>query len=222
MNKNQLFSLITAYAKNEWCNIPKDASVSENSLKLDALYNECFHCTKCSLYKNATNLVFGTGNPDAKIVFAGEAPGEEEDKQGLPFVGRAGQLLTRALEEAGSSREDVYICNVLKHRPPNNRNPNPDEIALCSSWLKAQLDIIKPRLIITLGNFSTKLLLDTTTGITRLRGKLHPSSLGYDIFPILHPAAILRNMNQFPEFLDDIKTAVKISLSANKNSGDDI
>jgi DNA polymerase len=133
------------------------------------------------------------GDPTADLMFIGEGPGAEEDKQGLPFVGRSGQLLDRlVLEEMGLTRDRFYIANVVKCRPPGNRDPQPDEIAACWPWLEAQLELIAPRVIITLGNFSSKLLLDTKVGITKLRGHSYEWRPGVQLVPTLHPAAVLR------------------------------
>ena len=128
-------------------------------------------CELCKLAAGRTQVVFGVGRPDADLLFVGEGPGEQEDLRGEPFVGRAGQLLTQLIEGIGLTRDDVYIANVVKCRPPGNRDPHPDEIEPCAPWLDRQLALIQPRVIVTLGNFATKLLLDTKEGITKLRGK---------------------------------------------------
>ena len=149
-------------------------------------------CTRCPLAQGRTNAVFGMGNPEADLVFVGEAPGAEEDKQGLPFVGRSGQLLDRLVaEEMGFTRDDVYILNTLKCRPPGNRDPQPGEIEACNPWLELQLDLIAPKVVVTLGNFATKLLLQTSEGITKLRGRTYPFR-GVVLVPTYHPAAVLR------------------------------
>ncbi len=151
-------------------------------------------CTRCPLAEGRTQVVFGEGDPDASLLVVGEAPGAEEDRQGRPFVGRSGQLLDRLLrEEAGLERSEVYIANVVKCRPPGNRDPRPDEIAACRPYLDAQRDAIGARVVLTLGNFSTKLLLDTTVGITRTRGQVYPfGPQGTVLIPTFHPAAALR------------------------------
>ena len=150
--------------------------------------------------------MFGVGDPDADLMFIGEAPGFHEDKQGEPFVGAAGQLLTRMLGEIGLRREDVYIANVLKCRPPANRDPLPDEIETCTPWLVEQLSIIQPSLVGTLGNFATKFVLNTSQGITRLRGQTFPWH-GRTVIPTFHPSAILRSggdgSKQFELFRED-------------------
>ncbi len=151
-------------------------------------------CTKCPLATTRTQVVFGVGDPHADLVFVGEGPGAEEDRQGIPFVGRAGQLLTSLIEGIDLRRDDVYICNVVKCRPPGNRDPLPAEIDACRPYLEAQLDFLEPRVVVTLGNFATKLLLDTKVGITKLRGQEHPYRGGQAVLiPTLHPAAVLRN-----------------------------
>jgi DNA polymerase len=153
-----------------------------------------------------TQVVFGVGHPDADLMFIGEAPGFHEDKQGEPFVGAAGQLLNRLLEGIGLAREDVYIANVLRCRPPGNRDPEPDEIEACTPWLVETISLVQPRLIMTLGNFATKYVLQTTQGITRMRGTVH-SWHGRTVIPTFHPAAILHGGGekspQFQEMRDD-------------------
>jgi uracil-DNA glycosylase len=163
--------------------------------ELVALYKEVSKCTKCPLHETRTKTVFGAGNADADLMFVGEAPGAEEDRQGLPFVGRAGQLLNQLLGEIGLSRDDVFICNVLKSRPPNNRDPQPGEIAACEPYLFEQVRLIQPRVVCTLGNFATKLLTGSQTGITRVRGTPQTHELGgrpVYLLPLFHPAAALR------------------------------
>ena len=167
-------------------------------------------CTRCGLAERRTNVVYGVGNPDADLLFVGEGPGFHEDQQGEPFVGAAGQLLTRMLAEIDLRREDVYIANVVKCRPPGNRDPQPDEIEACTPWLVEQVSLIQPSLVVTLGNFATKFVLNTTTGITRLRGQVFPWH-GRKVIPTFHPAAVLRsggdNSRQFGEFRDDLHLA---------------
>ena len=158
----------------------------------DELREHALACRSCPLAQTRTQVVFGAGNPTADLVFVGEGPGAEEDRQGIPFVGRAGGLLTRLIEGIGLTREDVYIANVVKCRPPGNRDPLPVEITACRPYLEAQLDFIGPRVVVTLGNFATKLLLDTKEGITKLRGREYPYRDGAVLIPTLHPAAVLR------------------------------
>jgi DNA polymerase len=159
---------------------------------LEAVATEALTCTRCGLAEGRTQVVFGMGDPQADLLFVGEGPGAEEDRQGLPFVGKSGQLLDRLLfEELGLTRDACYIANVVKCRPPGNRDPKPDEIAACRPWLQAQLDLIAPRVVVTLGNFASKALLDTKTGITRLRGRSYPFGDAV-LIPTFHPAAVLR------------------------------
>lgn len=165
-------------------------------------------CTKCRLAAGRTQVVYGVGAADAELLFIGEGPGFHEDQQGEPFVGAAGRLLTRMLGEIGLRREDVYIANVVKCRPPGNRDPQPDEIEACTPWLVEQVTLIQPTLIVTLGNFATKYVLNTTTGITRLRGQVFPWH-GRKVIPTFHPAAVLRSggegSRQFGELRDDFE-----------------
>jgi uracil-DNA glycosylase len=171
------------------------AGPGERRERLVALYREVSSCTRCPLHETRTKTVFGAGNADAELMFVGEAPGAEEDRQGLPFVGRAGQLLNELLGEIGLSREDVFIANVLKSRPPGNRDPQPAEIAACEPYLFEQVRLIEPKVVCTLGNFSTKLLSGSPAGITRVRGTPQVHELGgrpVFLLPLLHPAAALR------------------------------
>ncbi|MGN6201928.1 MAG: uracil-DNA glycosylase [Solirubrobacterales bacterium] len=171
------------------------ADAAERREQLVELYKEVQRCEKCPLHETRTKVVFGAGNADADVMFVGEAPGAEEDRQGLPFVGRAGQLLNQLLEEIGLSREEVFIANVLKNRPPGNRDPQPQEIQACEPWLWRQVALIEPRVVCTLGNFSTKLLSGSPTGITKVRGTPQVHELGgrmVYLLPLFHPAAALR------------------------------
>jgi uracil-DNA glycosylase len=158
---------------------------------LEDLAQEAATCTKCRLSAGRTQVVFGVGNPTADLMFIGEAPGFHEDKQGEPFVGAAGQLLTTLLAEIGLRRDDVMIVNVLKCRPPGNRDPLPDEIESCTPYLREQIRLVDPRIIMTLGNFATRYILERPGGITRVRGeRFHVE--GRIVIPTFHPAAILR------------------------------
>ncbi|HEU4707205.1 MAG TPA: uracil-DNA glycosylase [Solirubrobacterales bacterium] len=171
------------------------ASSAERRQKLVELYKVVQQCTKCPLHETRTKAVFGAGNADADLMFVGEAPGAEEDRQGLPFVGRAGQLLNQMLEGIGLARDDVFIANVLKSRPPGNRDPQPAEIEACEPYLWEQVRLIEPRVVCTLGNFATKLLTGSQTGITRVRGTPQVHELGSRmvyLLPLFHPAAALR------------------------------
>ena len=164
----------------------------------DDLERDALGCTKCPLAEaGRTQVVFGVGSRQADLVFVGEGPGAEEDRQGIPFVGRAGQLLTRLIEGIGMTRDEVYIANVVKCRPPGNRDPQPEEIETCRPYLDAQLAFLAPKVLVTLGNFATKLLLATKEGITKIRGQefSHVRADGGTavLIPTLHPAAVLRN-----------------------------
>lgn len=161
-------------------------------------------CQKCSLCETRTNTVFGAGDENAKLVFVGEAPGADEDKQGVPFVGRAGQKLTQIIEAMGLSRSEVYIANVLKCRPPGNRNPLPEEIQKCEPYLMAQLQFIEPKVICALGGFAAQTLLRTDTGISRLRGRFHTYQ-GIRLMPTYHPAYLLRNPKAKRDVWEDVQ-----------------
>jgi DNA polymerase len=166
---------------------------------LDEVAAAAHDCSQCKLAAGRTQVVFGVGRADAELMFVGEGPGQQEDLQGEPFVGRAGALLTQLIIGIGLTRADVYIANVVKCRPPGNRDPERDEIDACAPWLDHQLDLIRPRVLVTLGNFATKLLLDTSVGITKLRGRTFPfTRAGIDatVIPTLHPAAVLRGGGQ--------------------------
>jgi uracil-DNA glycosylase len=159
---------------------------------LAALATRAATCTRCPLHETRTQVVFGVGDPTSDLMFVGEAPGRDEDLKGEPFVGRSGQLLDRlVLEEVGLTRDRFYIANVVKSRPPANRDPLPAEIEACRPWLEAQLDLIDPKVVVSLGNFSSKLLLGTKEGITKLRGRSYPYRNGV-LIPTFHPAAVLR------------------------------
>jgi len=156
------------------------------------LEREALTCTKCPLASTRTQVVFGVGDPHADLLFVGEGPGEQEDLTGEPFVGRAGRLLTNLIEGIGLTRAQVYIANVVKCRPPGNRDPLPLEIESCRPYLEAQVAFIDPKVVVTLGNFATKLLLETKDGITKLRGQEFPYRDGAVLIPTFHPAAVLR------------------------------
>ena len=178
-------------------------------LSLDNVRKELGDCQRCPLGQVRINLVFGEGNPEADLVFVGEAPGADEDAQGRPFVGRAGQLLTRIISAMGLSRKDVYICNILKCRPPGNRNPKQDEIHTCEPFLIKQLKAINPKAICALGTFAAQTLLKTGTPITVLRGRFH-SYQGIKFMPTYHPAYLLRNPGSKKQVWDDIQMVMKI------------
>lgn len=162
-------------------------------------------CARCKLHTlGRSRIVFGVGNPKARLMFVGEAPGEEEDKQGEPFVGRAGQLLTKIIEAIGLTRDQVYIANVIKSRPPGNRNPEPDEVAACEPFLFRQIDVIRPLVIVALGKFAAQSLLRTVEPISRIRGKAFEFR-GATLIPTYHPAYLLRNPSAKREVWDDMK-----------------
>ncbi|MDP3730491.1 MAG: uracil-DNA glycosylase [Candidatus Omnitrophota bacterium] len=201
---------------------PKDTPESLESLK-----GEVSKCVSCDLHTTRRNVVFGSGNPKARLMFVGEAPGEDEDLQGLPFVGRAGQLLTKIIEAMGLKRQDVYIANILKCRPPKNRAPLPPEISACADNLRRQIDLIKPKVICTLGKFASQTLLKTETPITALRGKFqeYPAfdltsggipperdrrrDNGIKVMPTFHPAYLLRNPQDKKLVWEDMKNIRK-------------
>jgi uracil-DNA glycosylase family 4 len=184
-------------------------TAEERREQLVALFNEVKDCTKCPLHETRTKAVFGAGDANADLMFVGEAPGAEEDRQGLPFVGRAGQLLNQMLEEIGLSREEVFIANVLKSRPPGNRDPQPLEIEACRPYLFEQVRLIEPTVICTLGNFATKLLSGNPAGITKVRGAPQVHELGgrtVFLLPLFHPAAALRTPAVKETLREDLAT----------------
>jgi uracil-DNA glycosylase family 4 len=185
------------------------ADAAERRERLVEVYRKASVCTKCPLSEGRTQVVFGNGNADADLMFVGEAPGAEEDRQGVPFVGRAGKLLDELLGEIGVSREDVFVANVLKCRPPGNRDPQPEEIESCRPYLEEQVKLIEPRVIATLGNFATKLLSGNPTGITRVRGTHQIRELGgrtVFLLPLFHPAAALRTPSLAETLRQDMAT----------------
>jgi uracil-DNA glycosylase len=171
---------------------------------LPALQKFLADCPRCKLSKHRTNIVFGQGNPGADLMFVGEAPGAEEDEQGLAFVGRAGQLLTRIIEAMGRKREDVYIANCLKCRPPQNRNPERDEVAACRPFLEEQIRLISPRVIVTLGTFAAQVVLETDEPIGRIRGRWGTAH-GARVMPTFHPAFLLRSPERKKDVWEDMK-----------------
>ncbi len=176
----------------------------ENSLTLSKLNKIINGCMQCDLAKTRKNVVPGEGSPNAQLVFVGEAPGEDEDTQGRPFVGRAGKLLDQLIERIGLRRSEVYICNVLKCRPPNNRDPEPSEVSACKNYLLTQLDLIRPKVICTLGRHAYNTLLDVDEKITRIRGTL-TSYRGTKLLPTYHPSYLLRNQAKIKEAWEDME-----------------
>lgn len=194
--------------------------MTEPSLVFEELRDRALVCTECRLSETRTNVVFGVGDPDARLMLVGEAPGHNEDLQGEPFVGAAGQLLDELLAGIGIERSQAYIANVLKCRPPSNRDPRPDEIDSCKGYLREQIRLIHPEVVVTLGNFATKLLLPTETGITRMRGQRFNWWLGATLIPTFHPAAALRGRPSVKEQMEEDFALVKTVLDES-DSGDD-
>ena len=184
---------------------------------LDAIAKHVASCTRCPLYSTATNPVPGEGNPNADFMCVGEAPGATEDETGRPFIGAAGQLLTKILGAIDLKREDVFICNVLKHRPPGNRNPRPEEVTACSPYLVRQIELIKPKVILALGTFAAQTLLDTKLSIGKLRGQVH-RYYGVPLIVTYHPAALLRNPGWKRPTWEDVQLARRILDSASPAS----
>lgn len=186
-----------------------DSAESYKAKTLEELRAAIGDCRRCKLWSGRTHLVFGVGNPKAQLMFIGEGPGRDEDLQGEPFVGRAGQLLTDIITKGmGLRREDVYIANVVKCRPPENRNPEPDEVASCEPFLKKQIDLVGPEIIIALGKFAVQALLQTKAPITKLRGSWHHYH-GIKLMPTFHPAYLLRNPGDKKLVWEDIKKVLK-------------
>jgi len=184
----------TTVKENKQSEIELLSSLKENALK----------CTLCGLHQTRTNVVFGQGNPNADLMFVGEAPGYYEDVKGLPFVGKAGELLTKIINAIDFKREDIYIANILKCRPPENRNPKPDEIAFCYPYLEKQIDLIKPKIICALGTFAAQSLLNTTESIGRLRGRFHDYQ-GTKLIATYHLSYLLRNPQEKRKTWDDVQ-----------------
>ena len=200
-----------------------EATAGARRDRLVALYRELQDCRKCPLAGGRTTVVFGNGNADADLMFVGEAPGFHEDQQGKPFVGRAGQLLDELLGEIGLSRSDVFVCNTLKCRPPDNRDPQPDEIDACRPHLERQIELIEPRVICTLGNFATKLLSGSPQGITRVRGVPQARELGgrpVFLYPIFHPAAALRTTAMLEQLRADFRALPRLLAEALPSFGE--
>ena len=177
---------------------------------LTAIREDLGDCTRCKLHGlGRRQIVFGVGNPDAELMFIGEAPGADEDEQGVPFVGRAGQLLTKMIQGMGFGRDEVYIANVLKCRPPGNRNPEPDEVASCQPYLFRQIASVRPKVIVTLGAFAARALLDTQAPVSRLRGRIYDVH-GAKLIPTFHPSFLLRSPGYKREAWEDLKKALVV------------
>lgn len=175
---------------------------------LEVIRTDLGDCRRCKLSKNRKNIVFGAGDPNARLMFVGEGPGYEEDQRGEPFVGAAGRLLTKIIEAIKYTRQQVYICNIIKCRPPGNRNPMDDEIATCVPFLKRQIASVKPEIICALGTFAAQTLLDTKTPISKLRGCFH-NYMGIRVLPTYHPAYLLRNPEKKRDVWEDMKMLMK-------------
>ena len=203
----ELLKSVKTYLSQE-----KEAGVEfylkKHRMTLKELREYISDCQRCEIAKNRLNLVFGLGNENAEIVFVGEAPGADEDKQGEPFVGKAGQLLTKIIKAMGFERSDVYITNILKCRPPENRDPLPQEVANCEPFLLKQLEIIKPKIIIALGKYASQTLLNTDIPITQLRGKFYDFH-SIPLMSTFHPSFLLRNPNKKREVWEDMKKVLK-------------
>ena len=182
----------------------KKESICNSNISLEDVSKEIGNCTRCPLSKDRNNIVFGVGSSVADIMFVGEGPGAEEDKQGLPFVGRAGQLLTKIIEAMGQKRDDVYIANIVKCRPPGNRNPLPNEVSTCVPFLRKQIESIKPKVIICLGSVAIQNLLQTDRKISEMRGNFE-EYMGVKVMPTFHPAYLLRNPSAKHFVWDDMK-----------------
>ena len=179
-------------------------------LALEEIRRDLGDCQRCSLHATRNKLVFGAGDPKAELMFVGEAPGGDEDRQGEPFVGRAGQLLTKIIAAIGKTREQVYIANILKCRPPGNRNPEAGEIAACSPFLDRQIEAIQPKVICALGTFAAQTMLKSNTPIGRLRGRAHPYNDYCLLVPTFHPAYLLRSPGKKKETWDDMRLIMKL------------
>ncbi len=188
--------------------IDNNAKSMQKATRLNELRKRVLECKRCPLYKSRTNLVFGEGDPNADLMFIGEAPGQEEDLQGRPFVGRAGMLLSRIIKAMGLRREEVYIANILKDRPPNNRNPKEDEIKACIGYLLEQIEIIRPRVICALGSFAAKELLKEERSISQIRGKFY-NFKDIKLMPTYHPAYLLRNPQDKRLVWEDMKKIMR-------------
>jgi uracil-DNA glycosylase len=206
-------SVAAGFSRPDDVRLKADATPVISLTQVDALAAvraDIGDCTRCKLHSlGRSQIVFGVGNPNADLMFVGEAPGADEDIQGIPFVGRAGQLLTKIIEAIALKREDVYIANVIKCRPPQNRNPEPDEVETCEPFLFQQIDIIKPKVIVALGKFGAQTLLRTLDPISRLRGRVFEYR-GAKLVPTFHPAYLLRNPSSKREVWEDMKLVRKL------------
>ena len=216
-------SRATSDVRRATCDLSRATSdvprANESHIPLLAIREDIGDCTRCKLHaQGRTQIVFGVGNPNADLMFVGEAPGADEDIQGIPFVGRAGQLLTKIIEAIGLTRDQVYIANVIKCRPPGNRNPDPDEVETCEPFLFRQIDAIQPRVIVALGTFAAKALLKTQDPISRLRGRVYDFR-GAKLIPTFHPAFLLRSPDRKRDVWEDMKK-VRALLQDSPPSGE--
>jgi uracil-DNA glycosylase family 4 len=209
--KEKLSSAKQQTVTEAFANIASQQVVTENSGSLSDLADKYKSCQKCELGKTRTNLVFGQGLPQATVMFIGEGPGADEDAQGVPFVGRAGRLLTKMIDTLGINRQDVYITNIVKCRPPENRNPTPAEISCCMPILKQQIELVNPKLIVTLGNVPSKTLIPELPGITKAHGKLMQYG-NWKLLPTFHPSYLLRNRSAMPLAWDDFKKIPELAF----------
>lgn len=193
---------------NRWEKSGIEMSETKMPEALSDIVEDLGDCHRCPLARDRTNIVFGVGDPGATLVFVGEGPGQDEDRKGEPFVGRAGQLLTKIIQAMNLTREQVYICNIVKCRPPGNRNPMPDEITACSPFLKRQLMAIQPDFICALGTFAAQTLLNTTVPISKLKGHFH-DYMGIKLLPTYHPAYLLRNPGKKRDVWEDMQKLMK-------------
>ncbi len=217
MEMNPIIDILNFYKAFGFERLPFRVDIMCEGIKdslLDKLKKKIGDCKRCDLAKERKNIVFGEGNPDARLMFIGEAPGKEEDIQGSPFVGDAGALLTRLIRKMGMRREDVYIANVVKCRPPKNREPKEDEVMMCIGFLKEQIEIIRPSVIITLGKVASQNLLKKEEGIMRLRGNIYyyqiEESIKIPVIPTFHPAYLLRNPSDKRLTWEDACKALKL------------
>ena len=208
-------------AAREVASVPEVAAQPLRVFSMQEIREDIGECTRCKLHSlGRKQIVFGAGNPRAELMFVGEAPGADEDAQGVPFVGRAGQLLTKMIEAMGFTREDVYIANVIKCRPPENRNPDPDEVLSCEPFLFKQIESIGPQVIVALGAFAAKALLKSEQPISRLRGQVHDYH-GAKLIPTFHPSYLLRSPGQKKYAWDDLKRALSVmGRSVPRGAGD--
>ena len=211
--QNKVLNLKQQNITRTFAQIAKQQDSAKNINTLSDLFEKYKACQKCALGKTRKNLVFGRGLSNSTVMFIGEGPGAEEDTQGEPFVGRAGRLLTKMISAIGIERADVYITNIVKCRPPDNRNPTPAEISCCLPIIKQQIEILNPKLIVTLGNIPTKTLIPDLPGITKARGKIKQYEK-WTVLPTFHPSYLLRNRSAMPQAWEDFKTITEFAFNS--------